>query len=108
MDPTVESVTENDEETSPGVAVAQLVAGEEMNLQHIHLEPGTGGTDTHHHPNEQIVFVYEGTLTARVGEEDVELDTGDSLLLPGDTPHAVRNEGDAAGRAVEIFSPPRE
>lgn len=91
----------------PGVTLSQLVAGEQMNIQEVEFEPGSVASE-HSHPNEQVTFVYEGTLTIHGEEESHELEAGDSLLIPGGATHSAENAGDTVARAVDVFSPPRE
>lgn len=96
-------------EASDNVFVTLLTAGERMNIQDVRLEPGGGNIEEpHDHPNEQIVFVYEGTITYRVGDEVADLTAGNALLIPGDIPHDAENQTDETAAMVEIFSPARE
>ncbi|WP_435359446.1 cupin domain-containing protein [Haloarchaeobius sp. DFWS5] len=94
-------------EAVDGVHLAILAGGEGMNVQHFVIEPGaTVPEHSHHH--EQAGFVYEGTLTFIVDDEDVLVAAGDSYSLRSDEPHAAVNRGDVPVRGVDIFSPPRE
>lgn len=55
----------------------------------------------HSHPGEEIVYVVEGQLEyALNGKPPVTLKTGDALLIPYGTTHAVKNVG--SGKAVEL------
>jgi len=91
----------------PGVTLSQLIAGERMNIQEVAFEPGSVASE-HSHPNEQVTFVYEGTLTIHGEDGSHELEAGDSLLIPGGATHSAENTGDTVARAVDVFGPPRE
>ncbi|MFC7201459.1 cupin domain-containing protein [Halospeciosus flavus] len=98
-------------EAVDGVYLAQLAVGEQMSVQHFHIQPDAE-VPTHEHPHEQTGFIYEGELTFLVGEEGEETEhvvtAGESYTIPGDEPHAARNLGDDPVRGVDIFAPPRE
>jgi quercetin dioxygenase-like cupin family protein len=112
--PTVEAVD--------GVHLTQLAVGEEMSVQHFHIEPGaTVPEHSHHH--EQTGYVFRGTFTFLVdsegsetlrangeavsGEEHV-VGAGDSYAIPGDEPHAAENRTDEPVEGIDVFAPPRE
>jgi len=46
------------------------------------------------HAGEEFVFILEGQLEVRVGEEDFTLKGGDSIHYQGSQPHAWRNESE--------------
>lgn len=98
-------------EAVDGVFLAQLAVGDEMSVQHFHIQPGAD-VPTHDHHHEQAGFVYEGALTFHIGEgEDTTehvVTAGESYTIPGGEPHAAVNEGDDPVRGVDIFAPPRE
>jgi quercetin dioxygenase-like cupin family protein len=55
----------------------------------------------HKHPGEEIIYVLEGSLEYQVdGRSPTMLGAGDVLLVPAETPHAVRNVG--GGNATEL------
>jgi quercetin dioxygenase-like cupin family protein len=55
----------------------------------------------HKHPGEEIIYVLEGSLEYQVdGRPPTTLGVGDVLLVPAETPHAVKNVGD--GNASEL------
>ena len=93
------------DEPAPGVLASQLGAGERVHGQHVHFEPDTA-VDAHEHPHEQITYVLDGTVTMTIDGEDYDLSAGDSVIVPGGTPHAARTE--EAAEVLDVFSPPRE
>jgi quercetin dioxygenase-like cupin family protein len=53
------------------------------------------------HPGEEIIYVLEGSLEYHLeGQEPTTLNTGDVLLVPAETVHAVKNVG--SGTASEL------
>lgn len=94
-------------EVTDGVHLAQLAAGEEMSIQHYHIEPGAS-VPLHDHPHEQTGYVVRGTLVF-VLEDGTEhpVSAGDSYAIPGGEVHAVENRGERPADGVDIFSPPR-
>ena len=46
-------------------------------------------------------------LTLVVDGEDRPVRAGDTFVIPGDEPHAARNDGDRPATGVEVFSPAR-
>ena len=93
-------------EAVPGVHLARLAAGEEMNVQQFTIDPGEEVPE-HSHRHEQAGFVYAGELVFVVDGEEVPVAEGESFLIPGDEPHAAFNRGDVPVEGVDVFSPPR-
>jgi quercetin dioxygenase-like cupin family protein len=77
-----------------------------MSVMHYRIEPGAVVPE-HSHPHEQTGYLMTGSLTFRVGGEEIVASAGDSYAVPGDEPHAVTNRGDEIAEGVDIFSPPR-
>jgi quercetin dioxygenase-like cupin family protein len=59
----------------------------------------------HQHPHEQVSYVARGRLKFQIGEEVFEVTTGQSLAIPGGTPHGVWALEDSL--AIDTFTPPR-
>lgn len=108
-------------EVVDGVYLTQLAAGERMNIQHFHIEPGAA-VPAHSHRHEQVGYVARGTFTFTVdggrsgtsrgedqGSDDQEfvVGPGDSYCIPGDERHTARNEGKEPVSGIDVFSPPR-
>ncbi|MDG5776407.1 cupin domain-containing protein [Haloarculaceae archaeon H-GB2-1] len=93
-------------EVVDGVHLTQLVAGEEMSVQHFHVEPGAT-LPQHSHPHEQVGYLLEGRLVFEVDGEEIEVSDGDSYRIPGDEPHAAENRDDEPAAGIDVFSPPR-
>ncbi|WP_435077316.1 cupin domain-containing protein [Halococcus sp. AFM35] len=94
-------------EAIEGVHLAMLAGGEAMNVQRFEIEPGAT-VPTHSHPHEQAGYLVMGTLTFVLDDEERELRTGDSYVIPGGESHGVENRGEDIVRGIDVFSPPRE
>ena len=93
-------------EVVDGVHLTQLVAGDRMSVQHVHVEPGAAVPE-HSHAHEQVGYVSRGTFTFVVGGEEFVVGPGDSYCLPVDEPHGARNDGEEPVSGIDVFSPPR-
>lgn len=68
------------------------------------LEPNTTGPGAHSHPEDDVFFVLEGTMSILVGDRWVDAKPGSFVLIPGGTTHDFENR--SQGRAgVLNFSP---
>lgn len=89
----------------PGVVRRTLNAGALTMLCEIELARGSA-VPLHTHPHEQIGYLSRGRLLFVIGDEQRELQAGDSWCVPGDVPHGVTALEDSI--AIDIFSPPRD
>lgn len=70
------------------------------------LPPRTPGPSFHQHAREdESVYVIEGTLTVKVGEDPFELGAGGFAWLPRRVPHAFANRSDDPVRVVGVIVP---
>jgi mannose-6-phosphate isomerase-like protein (cupin superfamily) len=61
-----------------------------------HKPPGTPDGFGHSHRTiEELYFVLEGELAVKLGDEVLTLGPRDAVLMPPETPRAVRNDSDA-------------
>jgi len=93
-------------EAIDGVFLTQGAAGDETSIQRFVLEPGAAVPE-HDHPHEQVGVITEGTITFVVDDEDRVVEAGDTYMIPGNEPHAARNDSDVPVVGYDIFSPPR-
>lgn len=71
------------------------------------FEPGKGpGLHTHPEPHEELLFVLNGKGIERVGEEVREVQTGDAIFIPPNTPHEIVNNGDDLLTLLVVAAPP--
>lgn len=69
------------------------------------VEPGVV-VEPHTHQNEdELSYVLEGTIWARIGDREVEAPAGSYLWKPRGVMHAFWNPGPAPARIIEIISP---
>ena len=84
---------------------ARVVNGERMTLAVVDLEPGAAVPE-HHHENEQLGFILQGTMLFTIGGEKRDLVAGDTYEIPSNVPHdAVA--GPEGCTAVDVFAPLR-
>ena len=81
-------------------AEGTCVEGERMMVALMHKAAGTGA-DPHSHPNEQWIYVMEGTLEATVGGKTAIVETGSVIYVPSNVVHSTRVVGD---RDVTFFT----
>jgi quercetin dioxygenase-like cupin family protein len=74
------------------------VEGDRMIVGLMRMPAGTGAA-AHSHPNEQWIYILEGTFHATVGGKTVEAKPGSVLYIPADTVH----DGKAGPDADVVF-----
>jgi quercetin dioxygenase-like cupin family protein len=85
--------------------VARIIEGERITLAVVELDPD-GLVPEHHHANEQLGIVLEGSVTFRVDQETKRLGPGGTWRILGDVPHEVR-AGSGGAVVVDVFTPTR-
>jgi quercetin dioxygenase-like cupin family protein len=70
-------------------ANGSVVEGERMIVALMRMPAGTGA-EPHSHPNEQWIYVLEGTLRGHVGEQKIEAKPGSVIYIPADAVHAMK------------------
>jgi quercetin dioxygenase-like cupin family protein len=88
-----------------GIRRRTLVSGERIMQIIVTLDAGAHLPE-HHHPHEQVTHVLRGRLRFYVAGAIQELGPGESLSLPGGTPHAA--DALEESLVIDTFSPPRE
>jgi len=74
-------------------ANGSVVEGERMIVALMRMPAGTGA-EPHSHPNEQWIYVLEGTLRGSVGEQKIEAKAGSVIYIPADAVHAMKATAD--------------
>jgi mannose-6-phosphate isomerase-like protein (cupin superfamily) len=69
------------------------------------LEPHTAGPGAHAHPEDDVFFVLEGTMTFLVDDEWSDAPSGSFVLVPGGLTHDFENRGDVRAGALNISAP---
>ncbi len=73
------------------------VEGDRMIVGLMRMPAGTGA-EPHSHPNEQWIFILEGTFHATIGGKQIEARPGSVLYVPADVMHS--GKASAAGDVV--------
>ncbi len=64
--------------------------------------PPGGGAVLHYHPYEEIFVTLEGNATFTVGDDTIEVSTGQIVVAPAGVPHKFVNSGTGPLRQVDI------
>ena len=72
------------------------IEGDRMIVALMRMPAGTGA-EAHSHPNEQWIYVLEGTFKATVGGKDVEAKPGSLVYIPADVVHSGKATADHDG-----------
>ena len=84
---------------------ARAVEGERMTMAVVELDPNAVSPQ-HHHENEQLGFVIAGSIVMRIGNEEQELNPGDTYTIPANVSHDAVAGPDGA-TVVDVFAPVR-
>ena len=68
------------------------------------LEPDTKGPGAHSHPEDDVFFVIEGTMTILVGDVWHDAPAGSFVLVPGGVVHDFENRSHARAGVLNFFS----
>ncbi|MCU1377829.1 MAG: Cupin domain protein [Acidimicrobiales bacterium] len=69
------------------------------------LEPNTTGPGAHAHPEDDVFYVLDGTMSLLMGDHWIEAPKGSFVLVPGGVTHDFENRS-AAPAGVLNFSNP--
>lgn len=69
------------------------------------LEPHTQGPGAHSHPDDDVFYVLEGTMSFLIGERWVDAPKGSFILAPGGVTHDFENRSSARAGALNFSSP---
>jgi quercetin dioxygenase-like cupin family protein len=76
-----------------------------LSMIEVTLSPGGGVPDHVHARDDETLYVLEGSLDVRVGNEHLALGAGGCAFAPRGTVHGFANPGFAAARLLLIASP---
>jgi quercetin dioxygenase-like cupin family protein len=76
-----------------------------LSMVEVRLSPGGGVPDHVHARDDETVYVLEGSLDVRVGDEHLALGAGGCAFAPRGTVHGFSNPGFASARLLLIASP---
>jgi len=86
--------------------LARAVHGERLTMAVVEIQPGAELPE-HHHDNEQLGLVVQGSVIFRVGDETRTLGPGGIWRIPSETPHTATG-GEAGAVVIDVFSPARD
>ena len=69
------------------------------------LEPNTQGPGPHAHPEDDIFYVIEGTMSILVGKEWTHAVRGSFVLVPGEVIHDFENRGSTRAGVLNLSIP---
>ncbi len=84
---------------------ARIFAGNQAMLSVVNIDPHSEGK-LHSHSQEQWGFLLEGECYRTQDGQEVHVKAGDFWHTPGNVPHSIRTE-DQAAVVLDIFAPPR-
>jgi quercetin dioxygenase-like cupin family protein len=79
-----------------GVLISDADGAPHFAIRRFTLAPGAA-VPRHTNEVEHEQYVLAGEYTVGLGDEEVQVSAGDSLLIPAGTVHWYRNDGDEAG-----------
>jgi mannose-6-phosphate isomerase-like protein (cupin superfamily) len=69
------------------------------------LEPNTSGPGAHAHPEDDVFYVLEGTMSVLIGERWVDAPKGAFVVVPGGTTHDFENRSAARAGVLNLSYP---
>jgi mannose-6-phosphate isomerase-like protein (cupin superfamily) len=69
------------------------------------LDSNTKGPGPHSHPEDDVFFVIEGTMSFLIGNEWTDAPKGSFVLVPGGVTHDFENRGAARAGVLNISAP---
>jgi quercetin dioxygenase-like cupin family protein len=83
----------------------QVMHTQNMTMARLILKKGAVVPE-HHHINEQISTVLEGSLIFHMEGKEIPVKAGESMVIPPNVPHRVEVPEDCL--VIDMFAPPRE
>jgi quercetin dioxygenase-like cupin family protein len=78
----------------------------DISIEHF-AKPPRHQSPKHSHPSAQVLFVLRGKIVVIGESEECELNEGDTVYIPGNEEHVVRNPLDSVSIGLDIFVPGR-
>ena len=69
------------------------------------LEPHTKGPGPHSHPDDDVFYVIEGTMSVLVDKEWIDATPNSFVLIPGTVTHDFENRGDVRAGVLNLSIP---
>ncbi len=94
---------------TPGRSFALKLLGHETGQSIMMFEEtvpaGTGSVHHLHYESDEVAWVLDGEFTFRIGDEVTVGGPGTCAFFPRNVPHAWKNSGKTAGRALFLYTP---
>lgn len=91
--------------TLPTATLKGADHGATISLIRDHSEPGHGPR-LHRHPYDETWVVIEGQLAFQLGDEHLDINTGDIVIAPAGVPHKFTNRGSTRSHMICIHANP--
>jgi mannose-6-phosphate isomerase-like protein (cupin superfamily) len=69
------------------------------------LEPNTTGPGAHSHPDDDVFYVLEGTMSVLVGDRWIDASRGSFVLIPGGVTHNFENRTAERAGMLNVSAP---
>ncbi len=86
------------------LSLAPEVKGRNMEALIVHLEPVDPDSEAISHNGEEFIYVLDGTAALTIGEEEYDLEPGDSIYYLSTTPHKVGAKNEKATILAVVYS----
>jgi quercetin dioxygenase-like cupin family protein len=80
-------------------------SGHQYSISEWWLEPHTKGPGPHSHPEDDVFYVLEGTMSVMVDTEWHEAGAGSFVLVPGNVTHDFENRSSARAGMLNVSAP---
>lgn len=57
------------------------------------------------HESEEVIFLEKGNLIIFIGDEEINLNEGDSTIIKSNMPHIIYNNSDFVAEGLSVFTP---
>jgi mannose-6-phosphate isomerase-like protein (cupin superfamily) len=87
------------------VGGASPIQASNFSMGHVTLEPNGGQVPWHNQDQEEIYFIVEGHGEMCLGEERLDVHTGQAVYIPHRVFHQLTNTGPTAMRMIYCYGP---
>lgn len=88
------------------VPITILSNTDQMTVAELTFQPGIVAA-LHHHTNEEVNYVLEGTFEMESNGETNVFNKGDLLVVPSNEEHNISHKGPGIGKVLTIWTPSR-